>query len=414
MSGSGPNAEPEGPSGWRARLGLLPARPRVAGEIALGNARRLAVVAPLAAVVNLIVIMIFAGHTPDDAAEVGWRAGIIAAHAVMLALMVATLALARRATGPAGSVRQARATQWLGLAGLLAGGLVVTAIDQATTTAITPFILVCVLAGLVVLLPPTRAVAAFGAAAAAFAATMPTAQPDPTLALSNGVNGAVAAILGLALGLLRWQGEVRRLEQADQLARQRAELERRNAELRHLLDHDALTGLLSRRALAVVFDLELARCRRDRAPLCLLLLDLDHFKAVNDRHGHPAGDGVLVEVAALLRGHVRASDGLARWGGEEFLVVLSGTDLPTALDRAEALRRSVAGHRFAVGDGLTVSVGVALVETASRDPFAEAYRRADQALYDAKRAGRDRTVLAKPGPSEESWTVTPPDAPPVG
>lgn len=413
MRGLDASEEPRGPSGWRARLRPKPAHPRVTGEIALGNARRLAVVAPLAGVVNLMVIAIFAVHTPDGAVEAAWRTGVMGSHAVMLVLMAATLALARRATQAAGSVRLARATQWLGLGSILAGGLVITAFDQATTTAITPFILACVVIGLVVILPVPRTVAVFTAAAAAFAATMLAAQPDPTQALSNSVNGAVAAVVGLMLGLLRWQGEVGRLEQAEQIARQQSELERRNIELRRLLDHDALTGLLSRRALAVVFDLELARCRRDRAPLCLLLLDLDHFKAVNDRYGHPAGDAVLVEAATLLREHVRASDGLARWGGEEFLVVLSGTDLPTGLDRAEALRRSVAEHRFEIDGGLTVSVGVALVDTASRDPFAEAYRRADHALYNAKRGGRNRTVLAKAGPSVQPWTVTPPDAPPV-
>lgn len=403
----------EGPSGWRARLRPPHARPHVAEAIVLGNARRLLVVTPLAAVVNLTVIAIFAGHTPDDAVEAGWRTGIMASHAAMLVLMITTLALARQATRGPESVRLARAAQWLGLGSILAGGLVVTAVDQATTTAITPFLLVCALVGLVVLLPVHRAVAVFATAAAAFTATMLAVQADPTQALSNSVNGAVAAVMGLTLGLLRWQGEVRRLEQAEQIAEQQAELERRNSELRHLLDHDALTGLLSRRALAVVFELELARCRRDRAPMCLLLLDLDRFKAVNDRFGHPAGDAVLAEAATLLREHVRASDGLARWGGEEFLVVLSGTDLPTALDRAEALRRSVAEHRFEVAGELTVSIGVALVDTASRQPFTEAYRRADRALYDAKRGGRNRTVLAKTGPSEESWTVTPPDAPPV-
>jgi len=169
-------------------------------------------------------------------------------------------------------------------------------------------------------------------------------------------------------------------------------LRRNRAELERLSATDALTGLGNRRQLIHLLDQEVERARRAGTHFSVLMLDVDHFKAYNDRHGHQAGDDVLAQVGAVLRDAIRPYDSAARYGGEEFLVILSGTALEHARDRAERIREQVRARTFA-GGPLTVSIGVA--EFPSHGGTADAViGRADAALYQAKRAGRDRVVCA--------------------
>lgn len=166
--------------------------------------------------------------------------------------------------------------------------------------------------------------------------------------------------------------------------------------LRELTLHDPLTGLLNRRALDTELQREWSRLQRDGAPFALLALDLDHFKRVNDRHGHLVGDEVLAQTAQRLRDTVRGSDLVARTGGEEFVVLMPGIDDAGARMAAERLRAAVAGTPFAVSAGplpLSVSVGVATVCQPGSGPR-DALQRADRALYAAKEGGRDRVVMA--------------------
>jgi len=172
---------------------------------------------------------------------------------------------------------------------------------------------------------------------------------------------------------------------------QAAELE----EARRAVDLDTLTGVATRGA----FDRELAgevqRARRRGDALSLLMVDVDHFKRVNDTHGHPAGDAVLRSLSASLMQVVRTNDLVARLGGEEFAILLPGTDAAGALIVAEKCREAVARLTFRQGASsfaVTVSVGVA--ELAASEGPTLLYQRADAALYAAKRGGRDRAVAA--------------------
>lgn len=166
--------------------------------------------------------------------------------------------------------------------------------------------------------------------------------------------------------------------------------------LRHLSQHDALTGLLNRRAFGLRLAAERLRQQRQPAPVALLALDLDHFKAVNDRWGHAAGDAVLVAAAGVLDGAARRVDATARMGGEEFALLLPGTDLAGANQLAERLLEAF--RRLTVpyeGELLriTASIGVAASDDPAEDNE-EIFRRADRALYLAKTGGRDRVVCA--------------------
>ncbi|GGJ82554.1 hypothetical protein GCM10009304_05670 [Pseudomonas matsuisoli] len=155
---------------------------------------------------------------------------------------------------------------------------------------------------------------------------------------------------------------------------------------------DSLTGLHNRRWLQHTFERESTRCAFDEAPLCLLMFDVDHFKAYNDTHGHLAGDYALSMVANTLRNQLRPKDSMARFGGEEFVILLPDLGLNEARDIGERLRHtleSVATFYSPQGalPGVTISIGVA--QMAPRDTLESLIARADQALYQAKQAGRN-------------------------
>lgn len=165
---------------------------------------------------------------------------------------------------------------------------------------------------------------------------------------------------------------------------------------------DFLTGWHNRRYLHMRLREELARAARDRSTLVCLMLDIDHFKRVNDTWGHAAGDEVLREIAQRIESQVRVSDVAARYGGEEFVVLLPATGTDAALKLAERIRHAIADTPIAVRDGveetITASIGIAACASLERDADLktagdELLARADVALYRAKSAGRDRVIL---------------------
>ena len=172
---------------------------------------------------------------------------------------------------------------------------------------------------------------------------------------------------------------------------ERVEMER---QLRELAVTDALTGLSNRLHFEQALEDEVERSRRYGSALSLIMFDIDHFKAVNDNHGHEAGDDALKGLATLVGEQLRRSDRLARWGGEEFLILAPGVDARETAALAEKLRAAVADHDFGVGDPVTASFGVA--ELAREDTPKHLIRRADDALYAAKENGRNRVEIAGP------------------
>jgi diguanylate cyclase (GGDEF)-like protein len=163
-------------------------------------------------------------------------------------------------------------------------------------------------------------------------------------------------------------------------------------EIREQATTDPLTGLYNRRFLQDYLPRELARARRRGSPLAILMIDLDHFKRVNDISGHAAGDSVLTKFGALLKRHIRTSDVACRYGGEEFVLVLPETPLDSAQSKAEQIRGSVERDRNALL-GVTASLGVALFPDHATDPDALTHA-ADRAMYEAKARGRNRVVVS--------------------
>jgi two-component system cell cycle response regulator len=186
-------------------------------------------------------------------------------------------------------------------------------------------------------------------------------------------------------------------------------------EARRLSLTDPLTELWNFRYFQLQAIREVEAATRYRRPLGLLIVDLDHFKRVNDRHGHPVGDQVLAEVARRIRTSTRLPDVVARYGGEEFVLLLPATDDAGAVVTAERIRRRVsrlpivAGGQDALRISVTCSVGVAAYPVHG-DSVDELLRRADAALYTAKSEGRDRVVNA----SDVAADVRPPTSSRVG
>ncbi|TML59195.1 MAG: diguanylate cyclase [Actinobacteria bacterium] len=174
-----------------------------------------------------------------------------------------------------------------------------------------------------------------------------------------------------------------------------------NARLHRIVERqalvDGLTGLANRRQCEETLEDELARVERFGGPLAVVVADLDWFKDVNDRHGHPAGDAVLREFAALLQETVRDVDLAGRWGGEEFVLILPGTDLEGGAQLAERVRGLLGGRTLLAVDGspipISASFGVAAIPPAKT--ASELFAAADAAMYEAKRAGKNRVETAR-------------------
>ncbi|WP_290871321.1 GGDEF domain-containing protein [Aquabacterium sp.] len=166
--------------------------------------------------------------------------------------------------------------------------------------------------------------------------------------------------------------------------------------LHELATTDSLTGLMNRRSLLEALDRDQAIRQRQPHPISLILVDIDHFKPLNDTHGHAMGDWALQGVAQALQQGVRDMDLVARWGGEEFLIVLPFADTAAALPVAERLREAIAALRLsqtAEGEGLHLTATLGLAELRPDEPHDQGIRRADEALYRGKREGRNRVVL---------------------
>lgn len=174
---------------------------------------------------------------------------------------------------------------------------------------------------------------------------------------------------------------------------------RTEGRLREHATRDALTQLSNRRHLLELADSERARARRDDMPLSLVIVDIDHFKQINDGLGHDIGDRVLVHVSGLFRACCRDSDSVARWGGEEFLFLLPNTEAEAAMNFAERVRRAVARQPLASeGAPVACSVSLGVTSLTIHETLEEAIARADRALYQSKMTGRDRVTLVSAAP----------------
>ena len=189
-------------------------------------------------------------------------------------------------------------------------------------------------------------------------------------------------LIGLYVG---YKGLRRRTEERDSAEE---ELKRVNAILENQATTDSLTGICNRRKFLELLQMKIQEARRYAMPLALIFFDIDHFKTVNDTYGHEAGDHVLQELSSIVASMVRQTDIFARFGGEEFVVLVHKNDVRTGRELAEKIRLNVEQHNFPQIGTVTCSFGVAQFYP---DDTAETFiKRADDAMYAAKQAGRNR------------------------
>lgn len=181
-----------------------------------------------------------------------------------------------------------------------------------------------------------------------------------------------------------------------------SELRQRITELEKLSSTDRLTGAWNRAHFDKTLQVELSRSVRYRQPVALIILDIDHFKQVNDKFGHAIGDEVLRELVKVIRNNIRASDMLFRWGGEEFVILAPSTSYRFAASLAETLRTKIEHHKIETAGNITISLGVA--EHVSGEGENAWFCRVDKTLYAAKNSGRNRVVVDPHG-SSDVWGI---------
>ena len=376
---------------WRAE------HERVADEACATNLGRARTLSPVVAALNGVMALVFlvlALKSPVDDPTYRWKLGLLLVHTGMGLAMLGCAWAAR-------ALRHGHRTlagRWLGFftVGLaLAFAIAAVAIDQWVTPNITPFLVACMVASLVLYMRPLSAAALYLLAYGGFHLALGWTQLDPGLLLSNRLSGFAACGAGWALSVLLWRKFTVITLQQEQLDKAQTELQQKQRELERLTRQDGLTGLFNRNTFVELSRRELDRAQRQGSATTILLLDLDHFKRVNDTWGHPAGDAVLRHVATLASTTVRSTDLVGRLGGEEFIVLLPNTSAEAGRRLAEKLRvrleASVVlweGTRIPV----TASIGLSNTTVEEKRDFDTLYTEADKALYLAKQRGRNRVV----------------------
>jgi len=368
-------------------------------EIDQNNLRRIIILFYLMVPVHLVHIIIFYQAMAGDSAALDditttWRLGIIYAHLAMLilALLAGLLAsfLYRKKLDSGSAVRILAAI--VAFLYLLFGALVCI-IDQLVTSSINPYLISSMAVGLVILLHPYLTLLYYPLIFFFFYYLVPLTQQDSSLITTVRANGVSAAAIGMGLALIVWRTNLMTLTQSKTIDQQKEELVAKNRQLEKMARIDMMTGLNNRMSFTEETEKELARTRRTGNDSTIVLLDLDNIKKINDQYGHPAGDQVLVAVAELIKSQLRSVDLAARFGGDEFALLLPDTDLQGALKVADKVRLAIAKHYFPLDDEnlrITASFGVAVLNSGDDQSFNSLYQEADQALYRAKNEGRNR------------------------
>lgn len=371
------------------------ARSRFVAEGAARINRRVVLVSPLLALISIAHVVALWPLRSLPGSQGNWASDVIGAHltmsAVSVLLLVAAVVLRRRTGAALGRKGLWMVAGWayLGLSALLAG------VDQQVTPNITPFIVGSLAVAMLFPMRPVPGLLGHLAAFVLFAWLNDVYQLDELVRLSNRGNGLAISLIAFVLARVLEAARAEELKARIVNERQKAALEAANEELNRLATRDPLTGLENRRSFLASAERLQALAARTGRPASVLMIDVDHFKTVNDERGHAAGDQALTAVARECLDCLRSSDVLGRTGGEEFAAVLPDTDVDAADEVAQRIRARVETLRPLSDDdafSLTISIGVAPLLPGRADAVARALANADAALYAAKEEGRNRVV----------------------
>lgn len=376
----------------------------VQGEATVETLRRFRIFAAIVLVVNLAYTAEFWFHInpSETVTRANWANAIGWVHFICAVVMVVMgLFLYRCHARSQRSSTHAMVLQILFCASMLLFAIALSVIDQMVTPNTTNFATICLLIAMTSLMRPTITIVLFLGAYVLFFKALAITQPDPNLLALARSHSVSAVLMSIAASAVVWRQFVTAVLLRRELVRSHQAVAEKQTELEYLATHDALTGLYNRREFMRLAEMELARAARFPADVCMLMVDLDFFKKINDQYGHPAGDAVLQQIAALLTTGVRSTDVVARMGGEEFIVLLPNTATEGALAAAEKLRSAIREQQLKVLGLLvpvTASIGVSAITKAQWVTVEGLYTAADQALYAAKHRGRDRVEFMAAAP----------------
>jgi diguanylate cyclase (GGDEF)-like protein len=376
----------------------------VADEALAGNLRRLRWLLPLIMVLNIVSVVVFWWDGGNVASpQRAWKNAIGWTHLCMAVWMLVSGLVAYWLSQRPAPGRTGRWLQFAVPMSLILFTVVFTVIDQQITPNISPFLVGCAFVGLLLLTRPAVTLVLFVAGYAFFYAGLGLTQHDPVQLLSNRASGVFAAVLGLVLGLVLWQKNTVYVLLQRELKSRNLALLQQQEELVWLAKRDALTGLFNRGEFLRLAEAELLRAQRHRTDTSAIMVDMDYFKNINDVYGHPAGDSALKHAATCLLAGVRATDVVARVGGEEFMVLLPQTSSDSAVMLAQKLLRGLQQSPARISSELelaiTASFGVGTLPAGQSGSVAWLYAASDHALYEAKRLGRNRVEKTEPDAS---------------
>ncbi len=287
----------------------------------------------------------------------------------------------------------AKLLPYIGFISLIGFSLVSTANDQLVTdNSITTYIIVSLVSGVLFLIRPVHSIILYIASFAGLTLICSSAPVSDVIRTSNMINALTMTALSAFLSVMMWHNNRMNVLQAYQIRTQQKLLEKTNVDLHKMAYYDSLTDLPNRRYLNDILLKETALMLRKNYESCLIMLDLDYFKYVNDNHGHPVGDKLLVQISALLSQNIRKYDTICRLGGEEFMILLPQTELDEAVAVAHKLLNVISSEPFVIDDksvSITTSIGVSRLMKDADASLIEQYTHVDTALYKAKRDGRN-------------------------
>lgn len=370
---------------------------QVLGEARAVNFSRTRILCPLTMAGSSVLTLIFfwlALNTPENDPTYRWKLW----QAYTNACMAITYFFCTIASRSLDKPSREWLKPWLSMFGAIcsiAFTTTITAIDQLVTPAITAFYMACMVTSFSIYMRPTAAAVLFGAAAILFVNLIGLTQTNTEMLLSNRINGVLMCVIGLSVSVVMYRKFTTIALQKRQLEQANAELTHKQLELERLTRQDGLTGLFNRNTFVELSTNELRRAKRQGGATTVLLMDLDHFKRVNDTWGHPAGDAVLRHVARTIANSVRSTDLVGRLGGEEFIVLLPNTPAEIGRKIAEKIRQQLALSEVPWENAriaLTASIGLAGTAPGEGREFDSLYTEADKALYLAKQRGRNRVM----------------------
>jgi diguanylate cyclase (GGDEF)-like protein len=376
-------------------------------EALITNFRRMKRISMIGIPVSMLHIIYFLFFVMTEAQDESiWRIGIISSHGALIILFTFTsLTITYLTKKNRATILRMQIIQYFYIFMLMAIGIVIVALDQLVTTSITPFLVVCTISALALLLQPLVSVPIFLFAYLFFYFSIALVQYDPLVLASNRVNGLTAIAIGIALSNILWQYYTKDFSQRHLIEQQNTELtlqkkmlEEANEKLTHLVAYDSLTGLFNRREFEKIVSKTLLEMKRYQSNFCIMIVDIDHFKYINDQYGHPVGDELLKAFSLILKDQLRDIDIVARWGGEEFIIMLHNTPGQDGVPVAERIRSAIENNKFLI-DGheirITASFGISELLYSDTDWLNTAYKKADKALYIAKNNGRNQCVIER-------------------